>query len=94
MHHLIRVECRARGCVNTATFDPHALWGLFHRRRWDDHFAVAQHRFWCRVCTELAGFRVKAARMASMGTSVGNVTHPLPLPDERAWKAFLARHKG
>lgn len=94
MHRLIRVDCRAHRCANSATFDPHALWGLFHKRHWDDRYSVAQHRFWCRVCTRLAGFKVKAARMSDTGSSRGDVTHPLPMPSERDWKAFLNRHKG
>lgn len=94
MHHLVRVECKAGRCVNTATFDPHCLWGLFYRRRWDDRFTDAQRRFWCKVCTEMTGFRVKSARIISMGTSIGDVTHRLPYPDEREWKNFLSRHRG
>ena len=94
MHQLVRVSCRAGRCNNTGTYDPHCLWGLFRSRGWDDSFASAQHRFWCRVCSDFAGFKVKAATMKSLGTSIGDVTHPLPFPNERDWKAFLSRHRG
>ncbi|RYD53803.1 MAG: hypothetical protein EOP83_22885 [Verrucomicrobiaceae bacterium] len=94
MHHLIRVECRAPGCRNTGTFDAHALWGLFYKRRWNDDFREAQKRFYCRPCSTISGVRVKNARMFDLGSSVGDITHPLPMPQENDWKRFLSRHKG
>ena len=94
MHHLVRVQCRAPGCRNIATFDPHALWGLFQQRRWDDQFRAAEKRFYCRVCSSASGVRVKNARMSDLATGIGDVTHPLPMPSENDWKRFLSRHKG
>jgi len=94
LQHLVRVSCRASGCGNRATFDPHALWWLFYSKRWDDRITVARYRFYCRVCTKILGFRVRDAVIASMGTSIGDVTHPLPLPSERVWKNYLSRHRG
>lgn len=95
MHFLVRVRCRQPHCTNTATYDPHEVWALFHKRGWIDEFRVAQLRFYCRVCSSLAGFRVKNALMSSLGACDGDITHTLPIrPDEREWKNFLNRHRG
>lgn len=94
MQNLIQVECLASGCRQRAVYDPHALWGFFWKRQWDDAFAVAQRRFYCRLCSAAAQRRIKRARMTALATSVGEVTHELPYPSEAEWKRFLNRHKG
>jgi len=94
MHFLVRVRCHQPHCTNAATYDPHELWVLFHNRGWIDEWG-AQLRFYCRVCLSLAGFRVKNARMGCLATSIGDITHPLPIrPNERDCKNFLSRHRG
>jgi hypothetical protein len=92
MHRLVEVKCIIDRCRNVGVFDPHALWWHFHRRNWSDTFSIAQHRFYCRRCSDVAGFRVKKAIMGV--TSTKDVTRTLPFPTEREWKTFLSRHRG
>lgn len=92
MHKGIKVSCLVPTCDHSAVFDPHCLWGLFERRRWDDHFPVAQRRFWCRPCSKIAGFHVKRARMVATLDEVTDKT--LPFPAESDWRRFLSRHRG
>ena len=95
MARLVRVECNEFRCTNIAHFDPHDLWALFHRRRWNDEFQFAQRRFYCRVCSKIAGIRVKKARLMELDPRAGKVTHSLPImANEREWRNFLNRHKG
>lgn len=92
MHRLIKVECIIVRCGNVGIFDPHALWWHFYSRNWSDTFTVAQHRFYCRRCSGVAGFRVKRSIMdISIG---GEPNRPMPMPSEREWTRFLSRHKG
>lgn len=92
MHRLVEVKCIILHCGNLGVFDPHALWWYFYKRQWSDTFTVAQHRFYCRRCTGVAGFRVKKAVMEL--SKATQVNRALPLPGEMVWKKFLARYKG
>jgi hypothetical protein len=89
----VMVSCHAAGCQNRAVFDPHCLWGLFWKRGWDDGFRSAARRFYCRGCSSAARKKVKQASMTSLSVAAA-VTHPLPYPDEREWKRFLAELRG
>jgi len=92
MHRQIVVACCVTRCFNRGVFDPHQLWWLFQRKGWDDDFRSARFRFWCRKCSEIAGHKVKQARIEL--TSAEIVTHSLPWPQGADWKNFLSRHRG
>jgi hypothetical protein len=89
----VMVSCHGAGCQNRAVFDPHCLWGLFWKRGWDDGFRNAARRFYCQGCSSAARKKVKQASMTALGVTAA-VTHPLPYPDEREWKRFLAELRG
>ena len=92
MHQPVKVACTILHCGNVRISDPHALWWFFYRRHWSDTITVAQHRFYCRRCSSLAGFRVKRAVMEPV--SGGEPNRPMAMPPEREWKRFLSRHRG
>lgn len=95
MARLVRVECQERRCSRSGHFDPHELWALFYKRGWDDEFNIARRRFWCRECSNAAGFRVRNARLSELDPNAGKITHRLPLmANERDWRHFLSMHKG
>jgi hypothetical protein len=79
--HSIKAECL---CPHWAVFDPHALWWLFHRKGWSDHFQDAAPRFRCTLCSR---------RRARLYLVREETTRPLPMPSETDWKRAVARFR-
>ncbi|AUW59456.1 hypothetical protein C1T17_16530 [Sphingobium sp. SCG-1] len=87
-HYTLKPVCGT--CGHHALFDPHGLWWLFERKRWDDRLTLAAKRFRCIPCLEKRGQRV---RRASLYLVKDAPTTLLPLPDEREWKRALSRFR-
>jgi hypothetical protein len=88
-HENLRVTCPR--CGNSKVFSSHALWWLFHKRRWDDALRSAGRRFRCLVCD---GARGQARATAALTITRDNPTGPQPpMPDEREWKRLVNRQR-
>ncbi|EQB09665.1 hypothetical protein L284_18760 [Novosphingobium lindaniclasticum LE124] len=84
----IKVTC---ACGRSAVFDPHALWHRFQRSRWDETFAKARDRFYCRECWRT---KCRKLRPVKFETCREEPTVRLPMPDEREWKRAINRFRG
>ncbi|WP_243996281.1 hypothetical protein [Novosphingobium album (ex Hu et al. 2023)] len=82
----VQLTCR---CGHTGRFEAHGLWWHFERRGWDDRFAAARPRFWCRVCASRERRKVHPDRLEAVPWQQGDVE--LPWPEERRWKQATAR---
>lgn len=87
-HYAVQPVC---SCGHKSTFDPHGLWWLFECRRWDDSFAKARERFWCRFCAARFKKKYRAARLEVVKRSACDMT--FPMPDEREWKRAVSRFR-
>lgn len=87
-HHVVRIRC---ACGHMALHDPHGLWWLCRRRRWNDDFRALAPRFYCTRC--LASLRRKV-RPASIDTARAAATIILPMPPENEWKREIRRFRG
>ena len=88
-HYQLKVICGA--CGHSSVFDPHQLWELFRKRRWDDDLRSAPQRFWCRQCGARVGKRIKRARIELVEDKADD--HGLPFPDEGIWKREINRFR-
>ena len=89
-HYAVKVSCR---CGHSATFDPHGLWWLFHRKGWPDDLRSARAKMWCKRCRQSAGVKVRPRRI-DLVKPYPSRTITLPLTDEREWKRIVNRFRG
>ncbi|MDO7843561.1 hypothetical protein [Sphingomonas immobilis] len=82
-HHTIKARCPS--CEHVAIFHAAALWWLFQRKHWSDHFDYAGERMKCTGCGR-RGIRIVAVRESP------TVTH-LPLPGDHEWKRAVSRFR-
>ena len=81
-HYSVVAICRR--CARETIFDPHALWWLFQRRHWSDHFNDATRRFKCSKC--------KAGAFVTWSRNKEPNAH-LPMPPEAEWKRAINRFR-
>lgn len=86
-HYRVKVMC---GCGHAALFDPHGLWWLLQKRRWNDDFKEIRSRFYCTRCRTI---KRQTVRPDTIGPSKEAATIMLPMPDEAEWKRALGRFR-
>lgn len=88
--YAVRVTCGR--CGHSAVFDPHALWWLFERKRWNDSLPAAARRFACMDCRSHGRREPKGLAGISLVDDQPTTTD-LPLPPEREWKRAINRFR-
>lgn len=86
LHQSTRVSC---ACGHAAQFQSHCLWWHFTRRLWDDRFAAAKARFWCRRCASSLRRKVRPSRIEPVLPAESDVV--LGWPNEGEWKRAVQR---
>ena len=82
-HHTIKARCQS--CEHAAVFHAAALWWLFQRKHWADHFDYVGERMKCTGCGR-RGIRIVAVHDAPTVTT-------LPLPGDHEWKRAVSRFR-
>jgi hypothetical protein len=89
--HRRNIKLTCKRCRYFRIFQPHGLWWLFERRRWDDALQVVPSRFWCSRCAMVAPKKIKNPALEL--TRDAPTGEPLPMPEERAWKKIVSRYR-
>jgi hypothetical protein len=88
-HYAVKPICSR--CRHTATFHPHALWWHFQRKGWNDRLLDARARFWCRVCGQATGQRVRPRLLELVQESAADIC--LTMPPAHEWKRAVNRFR-
>ena len=81
-HKSIIATCNR--CRREEVFDPHQLWGLFEKKRWNDELVNVARRLKCSKCRGRGRLTLDRNRAATIS---------LPWPDEREWKRAINRFR-
>ncbi|MFD1610843.1 hypothetical protein ACFSCW_03395 [Sphingomonas tabacisoli] len=82
----VRVTC---DCGRTAVFSGAGLWWRFERKHWSDRLQDVPKRLTCNACK----FDRRPRKPPRCEKTRDEVTHPLPMPDDREWRKMVSRYR-
>jgi hypothetical protein len=88
-HSAVRMTCL--NCGHKAVISSHALWWLFHKKGWQDHFADVRKRCICLMCLHRRGDKVRYPEFEMVDEEPTETS--LPMPSELDWKRELRRRR-
>jgi len=85
----VRLTC-AR-CGHGSVVSGHALWWLFHRKRWVDSLREVRRRCLCIMCLHRTGAKVRNPELDLVDDPPTD--NSLPMPSELDWKREVRRRR-
>lgn len=86
-HKGVKIIC---SCGHSAVYDPHGLWALCEKRRWNDSFRALAKHFYCSRCKAITRRKVRPARIEPCEDKANII---LPMPSGHDWKRALRRFR-